>query len=151
MPGRSPQAHHGTAWTERTLPTNLGSVRTAEKELLERLADAGYDEDQCFAVRLAFEEALVNAMKHGNRMDPRREVRIRYRITDECVEICVADEGAGFEPGGVPDPTTDENLQRPCGRGIMLIRSYMDEVAYEPPGNEVHMVKYRQPSEAAQG
>ncbi len=143
MPGRSPQAHHGTAWTERVLPTNLMAVRTAERELLNRLAAAGYDDDHRFAVRLAFEEALVNAMKHGNRMDPRRTVRVRYRVTDECVEICVADEGGGFEPGCVPDPTTDENLQRPCGRGIMLIRSYMDEVAYEPPGNEVYMLKYR--------
>ena len=143
MPGRSPETDNRAPWTEKVLPTNRGVVRATEREVLGRLAEVGYDDDHRFAVRLAFEEALVNAMKHGNRMDPRRFVRLAYRISEECVEIRVTDEGVGFQPCGVPDPTRDENLQRPCGRGIMLMRSYMDEVDYSPSGNEVLMVKYR--------
>ena len=143
MPGRSPETDSRAPWIEKVLPTNLGVIRASEREILALLAGLGYNDDHRFAVRLAFEEALVNAMKHGNRMDPRRSVRLAYRASEECVEIRVTDEGPGFRPNGVPDPTRDENLQRPCGRGIMLMRSYMDKVAYSPSGNEVLMVKYR--------
>jgi len=133
------------AWTEKILPTNLAGIRESERDLLARMAAVGYDEDHRFAVRLAFEEAMVNAMKHGNKMDPSRSVTLSYRVSPERVEIRVADEGPGFDPGGVPDPTADENLNKPCGRGIMLMRCYMDEVAYSSSGKEVRMVKYRQP------
>jgi serine/threonine-protein kinase RsbW len=137
------EAHDRGPWVERRLPTNLRIIRPTEREVLAHLVEHGYDDDRRFAVRLALEEALVNAMKHGNRLDPGRSVRLAYRVTDECVEIRVADEGNGFTVAGVPDPTRDENLQRPCGRGIMLMRSYMDAVEYSPAGNEVRMVKYR--------
>jgi len=133
------------AWTEKVLPTNLSAVRETEREVLGLLRDLQYDEDHLFAVRLALEEALVNAMKHGNGFDPNLSVYVWYRATPERVEIRVADEGRGFDPGGVPDPTADENLERPCGRGIMLMRCYMDEVTFSREGNEVSMVKHRQP------
>jgi serine/threonine-protein kinase RsbW len=133
------------AWTERILPTDLAVIRESERDLLARLAAMGYDEDHRFAVRLAFEEAMVNAMKHGNKMDRSLSVTLSYRVSPERVEIRVADEGRGFNPGSVPDPTADENLNKPCGRGIMLMRCYMDEVAYSSSGREVRMVKYRQP------
>jgi len=140
-----PQTDDLGAWTERVLPTDLQAVRGAEREVLGRLRDLGYDEDHLFAVRLALEEALVNAMKHGNGFDPNRSVYVWYRASPERVEIRVADEGGGFDPTGVPDPTADENIERPCGRGIMLMRCYMDEVDFSDRGNEVSMVKYRQP------
>jgi len=145
VPSRRRPSGDSQAWTEKTLPTHLGAIRSVEAELMARLRDLGYDEDHRFAVRLAFEEALVNAMKHGNRMDPSRQVRLRYCATPECVEIHVADDGAGFNPASIPDPTADENLRKPCGRGIMLMRSYMDEVSYSCSGQEVHMIKYRNP------
>ena len=142
MSAGSPESGDRCGWKEKALPTRLDAIREAEREVLGRLAECGYDEDHRFAIRLAFEEAVVNAMKHGNRMDPTRCVRLTYRISPERAEIRVADEGPGFDPGLVPDPTRDENLQRPCGRGIMLIRAYMDEVSYSPAGSEVRMVKY---------
>ena len=145
MPAGSPQTDDLGAWTEKVLPTNLSTVRQTEREVLGCLRDLGYDEDHLFAVRLALEEALVNAMKHGNGFDPDRSVYVWYRASAERVEIRVADEGRGFDPGGVPDPTSDENLERPCGRGIMLMRCYMDEVVFSPKGNEVSMVKHHQP------
>jgi len=141
----TPQTDDLGAWTEKVLPTNLSAVRQMEREVLGCLRDLGYDEDHLFAVRLALEEALVNAMKHGNGFDPDRSVYVWYRASRDRVEIRVADEGCGFDPGGVPDPTADENLERPCGRGIMLMRCYMDEVAFSPKGNEVSMVKHHQP------
>jgi len=84
------------------------------------------------------------ACESGTAPGPAAEtVRLAYHVSPERVEIRVADEGAGFDPASVPDPTADENLMRPCGRGIMLMRSYMDEVTFSPVGNEVHMVKCR--------
>lgn len=145
MPTEASKTDDLGAWTEKILPTDLAGIRESERDLLARLAAVGYDEDHRFAVRLAFEEAMVNAMKHGNKMDPSRSVTLSYRVSPERVEIRVADEGPGFDPGGVPDPTADENLNKPCGRGIMLMRCYMDEVAYSSSGKEVRMVKYRQP------
>jgi len=145
VPTDSPSPEPGGEWTERVLPTDLAAVREAEREVLGRLRDLGYDDDHLFAVRLALEEALVNAMKHGNAFDPRRTVHVRYRASPERVEICVADEGTGFNPDAVPDPTAEENIERPCGRGIMLMRCYMDEVTFSAKGNEVSMVKYRRP------
>jgi serine/threonine-protein kinase RsbW len=130
-------------WVEKTLPTTLDAIRDVEAEVIEHMRALGYDEDQRFAVRLASEEALVNAMKHGNRMDPSRRVRLCYRVLPDRVEIRVCDEGRGFNPSDVPDPTADENLHKPCGRGIMLMRSYMDKVTYDGSGREVHMVKHR--------
>ncbi|HUS44646.1 MAG TPA: ATP-binding protein [Phycisphaerae bacterium] len=145
MTSNPPKTDDLGAWTERVLATDLAEIRAAERDVLTRLRELAYDDDHLFAVRLAFEEALVNAMKHGNQLDPSRSVRIAYRISPERVEIRVADEGTGFNPGVVPDPTSDENLEKPCGRGIMLMRCYMDKVEFSPQGNEVFMVKNRQP------
>ena len=145
MPAGAPQTDDLGPWTEKVLPTTLSAVRQTEREVLGLLCDLGYDEDHLFAVRLALEEALVNAMKHGNGFDPERSVFVWYRASPERVEIRVADEGGGFDPDTVPDPTADENLERPCGRGIMLMRCYMDRVAFSPEGNEVSMVKHREP------
>jgi serine/threonine-protein kinase RsbW len=140
---RSPDTDNAYPWTEKVLPTQLEAIREVEGDIIDRLAQVDYDEDLQFAIRLAFEEAVVNAMKHGNRMDPARKVLLTYRVSPECIEIRVRDEGEGFDPGCVPDPTIDENLQRPCGRGIMLMRSYMDTVQYACRGKEVQMVKFR--------
>ncbi len=143
MPKPTADTRDPAGWTEEVLPTRLSAIRESERRVLARLTELGYGEDCRFAVRLAIEEALINAMKHGNRMEESRKVRLAYRVLADRVEIRVADEGAGFQPACIPDPTVDENLQRPCGRGIMLMRSYMDEVTYATNGTEVQMVKYR--------
>ena len=91
----------------------------------------------------ALEEALSNAIRHGNRFDANKKITVSSCVGAEQTAITVADEGEGFDPGAVPDPTVDENLEKPCGRGIMLMRAYMDEVMYNKAGNEVRMVKHR--------
>jgi len=109
--------------------------------LLEELQQNDYSEVAVFAVRLAVEEAINNAVKHGNAMDPCKTVEFTYEVTRECVDIKVCDEGPGFDYSHVPDPTLAENLDKPTGRGVMLMRAYMDTVEYNEKGNELHMVK----------
>ena len=110
--------------------------------MLEELQEKGYSQVAVFAVRLAVEEALNNAIRHGNAMDPAKTAELVYEVTNEQVEIRVSDEGSGFDCHEVPDPTLDENLDKPTGRGLMLMRAYMDTVEYNQKGNELHMVKF---------
>ena len=107
----------------------------------------GFGEAASFAIRLALEEALVNGFRHGNKGDPTKSVTVRCAIDAQGAEIEVTDEGEGFDPGSVPDPTAEENIEIPSGRGIMLMRAYMSEVEYLPPGNRLR-IRYRKPAEA---
>jgi serine/threonine-protein kinase RsbW len=126
---------------KRVIPSDVKAARRAAEEILVHVQACGYGEDVCFAIRLALEEALINAIKHGNRFDHAKHIVVSADVAPDRTAITVADEGTGFTPGDVPDPTVDENLEKPCGRGIMLMRHYMDEVEYNQRGNEVRMVK----------
>ena len=119
----------------------MESGRQAEQRLLKEVARHGYSETAIFAIRLALEEALANAIRHGNRSDPAKKVEINYEIDDHRALITITDQGDGFNPSQVPDPTTDENLAKENGRGIMLMRAYMDEVHYNARGNQVQILK----------
>jgi serine/threonine-protein kinase RsbW len=112
-----------------------------QSEIIALAQSCEFSEHEIFAIRLAIEEALVNAIKHGNGSDPTKKVRIEYEITPDEVRIRIEDEGPGFDPGSVPDPTCPEFLERPCGRGLMLMRYYMSEVGYNKRGNRVEMLK----------
>ena len=136
---------------ELCIPSELSYARQVEQNLIAELRKYKYPEDCLFAVRLSLEEALSNAIKHGNRFDPDKEVTVRFSVGPEKVKLVITDQGCGFDPVTVPDPTTDEHLEDPNGRGIMLIRAYMDEVFYNEQGNEVRMVKWIVPSEPKQG
>jgi serine/threonine-protein kinase RsbW len=94
-----------------------------------------------FCIKLALEEALVNAIKHGNQFDRSKKVHVSYRLLADRFEVAVSDDGPGFDPAEVPDPTAVENIERPCGRGLMLMRHYMSEVAYNSRGNGVTMCR----------
>jgi serine/threonine-protein kinase RsbW len=107
------------------------------------MEEFGYAKKDLFAVRLALEEALVNAVKHGNRGDPKKEARLRYHVNAECVLLEVEDEGGGFDPSAVPDPLAPENLERPCGRGLFLIRKYMTWVRHNERGNCIILCKHK--------
>jgi serine/threonine-protein kinase RsbW len=106
-----------------------------------------YGPKDIFAVKLGLEEAISNALKHGNRRDPAKQVRIGYRVTADRVVAQVADEGAGFDPGAVPDPLAVEYRERHCGRGIFLMRAYMTWVVFNARGNEVTLCRVRSPAE----
>ncbi len=124
-----------------SISSELSSARQVEQRLITELRRQNYPDDCLFAVRLALEEALSNAIKHGNRLDPDKTVTVRFAVEPEKVQLIITDQGQGFDPAAVPDPTTDDHLEDPSGRGITLMRAYMDEVIYNSCGNEVRMVK----------
>ena len=98
-------------------------------------------EDMLFDIKLAVQEAVVNAVEHGNRCDPDRMIYVTCEADDERLVLCIRDEGDGFDPCDIPDPTLPENILKEHGRGIFLMRSLCDEVRYSPKGNEVTLVK----------
>ncbi len=121
------------------------------EQILSRLEQSGYNKEDVFAVHLAIEEAFVNAVKHGNKMDASRTVKIEYAAGPEEIEIWLTDEGAGFDPESVPDPRSGQNIYKPEGRGLLLIRSYMDEVSFNDQGNSIRMVRYKHRPGAVEG
>lgn len=134
---------------EVTIPSDTAQGQAVQERIVKMLEDLDFPTRDVFGVRLALEEALVNAIKHGNRMDPAKQVRIHWAINSESVRIEIEDEGTGFRPEDIPDPTAEENLEKPSGRGIMLMRAFMSEVGYNASGNRVTLVKRRDPSGAA--
>jgi len=118
-------------------------LREPCERLLSVLEEKGYTQDDMFAVHLALEEAFLNAVKHGNKMDPAKTVVLEYLVDGEKVEIQMLDEGPGFDPCSIPDPRTGENLYRPEGRGLLLMSAYMDVVEYNERGNGLRMVRYK--------
>jgi len=110
-------------------------------EILALMQQAGYSEKDLFSMRLAMEEAIVNAIKHGNSDDPAKAVQVRYRVTDREVVTEIEDEGPGFDPRTVPDPRAPDNLVCEGGRGLLLMRSYMTWIRYNERGTCVTMCK----------
>ena len=110
--------------------------------ILSELKANNFSRQDIFAVHLAIEEAFINAVKHGNKMDENKEVEINYSVTGEKVEIAVSDPGDGFDPDNVPDPRCGDNIYKTEGRGLFLIRSYMDRVEFNDRGNSIDMIKY---------
>lgn len=126
---------------EVIVSNDLAATKHAERAVLEEAARCGFCENTAFAIKLALEEAFTNAFRHGNKCDPRKHIIVRYEVTAEHIEIEVEDEGDGFDPNQVPDPTQPEFIDRPHGRGIMLMRAYLDAVEYNASGNAVRLVK----------
>jgi len=134
-----------------TIPSDPAEARRVQDDI-ERLLHARHiNEREVFSIKLALEEALVNAIKHGNQMDRTKKVRIAYQLHADRFDVHITDEGPGFDPSDVPDPTAFENLERPCGRGLMLMRHYMTEVAFNERGNSVAMSKVFRASPASNG
>lgn len=127
---------------ERIPSTPIEGKRIIDS-LLSELERHKWDEKDRFSVHLAVEEALVNAIKHGNQDDSRRFVDVDVRVSTTLVRIEIEDEGSGFDPCEVPDPTEDDNLELPSGRGLMLMRSFMNIVEFNERGNRVRMEKSR--------
>lgn len=121
------------------------------KQILSKLEAHNFGKDDIFAVHLTLEEAFLNAVKHGNKMDPTKKVKVDYSVDSDKVEICITDEGEGFEPDGVADPRFGSGLFEPGGRGLLLMNSYMDTVKYNERGNSVYMVRYKEKPDMTSG
>jgi serine/threonine-protein kinase RsbW len=128
-----------------TLESDLASVDPVEAkaELLAR--DAGFDEDTASQIAMVAREAVINAILHGNKQDPAKQVQVSFELNDESLRIEIADEGPGLDPDTVPDPLAPENILRSSGRGIFLMRAIMDEVHFHQldPGTEIELIKHR--------
>lgn len=112
-------------------------------EVLEELQSRHWTKHDVFSIHLAMEEALVNAIIHGNRLDPEKRVRVCCQMSPELIRIRITDQGEGFDADAVPDPTDSCHIESPSGRGILLIRAFMSRVAYNSMGNSVMMEKER--------
>mgnify|MGYP000892282332 CR=1 FL=1 len=130
-------------YTEITVLSSLEKVRAIEEQILAGANSIGYNAADMFAIKLCLEEALTNAVRHGNCGDISKSVKVRYCICESALEVFVEDQGKGFRPEEVPDPRSEENISRPGGRGLLLMRAYMDTLDYLGRGNIVHMVKKR--------
>ena len=124
-----------------TIPSDPVEARRVQEDIEHLLRRNHFCDHDIFGIKLALEEALVNAIKHGNQMDPHKKVHISYQVRPDLFDIHITDEGGGFDPCDVPDPTVAENLERPCGRGLMLMRYYMSQVTFSSTGNSVRMSK----------
>jgi len=128
------------------LESTLESVNQAEEVATHIASKAGFDEDEVARISMAVREAAVNAVLHGNAYDPNKKVTVGFENTDGTLVITVSDEGKGLDLANVPDPLAPENLLKQSGRGIFLIRSFMDEVRIRSlePGTEITMIKHVQ-------
>lgn len=118
----------------------------AKQRIIEAMEAVGFNNRSAFAVRLALDEAICNAIKHGNRHDPNKKVHVAATVTQRQIEIVVEDQGSGFSRPDVPDPRKEENLEKCSGRGIFLIESYMDKVEWSHGGRRLRMARMNQES-----
>lgn len=126
------------------LPSETAAGLKIQERIIDELRENGFSEKVLFGVRLSLEEAIINAIKHGNKLDPNKQVHVRYTINDKHFLIEIEDQGPGFDPVDIPDPTAPENLERPSGRGLLLMRAYMTECDFLSRGNICRMRRIRE-------
>lgn len=127
-----------------TLDSTLETVDIAEQAAGEVAAASGFGEDEVLQIAMAVREAAVNAVLHGNAYDPEKKVQLDFERTKGDLVITIRDQGKGLDPGKIPDPLASENLLKTSGRGIFLIRSFMDVVEIHPSqsGTELKLIKH---------
>jgi serine/threonine-protein kinase RsbW len=131
---------------QRTLriPSDTSVGHQVQEQILDELKADGFSEPVLFGIRLSMEEAIINAIKHGNKLDPEKSVRVSYTIDAAEFVVEIEDEGPGFKPADIPDPTAPENLERPSGRGLLLMRAFMTECDFLSRGNICRMRRIRE-------
>ncbi|MFA5060573.1 MAG: ATP-binding protein [Candidatus Omnitrophota bacterium] len=123
-------------------PSDLRKIKDASQKVLSTLDDLKLNKSDLFDIKLCFEEALINGIKHGNKGDIQLNIEAEVIKAEKYLEIIVRDQGSGFDFSHCVDPTKEENLIKTCGRGVFLIHKLMDKVRYEKKGSCVHMIKY---------
>ena len=127
------------------IPSKFPAGRDVQKRIVDKVTRLGYTSQSQFGIKVALEEALINAIKHGNREHPKKKVRIAVKATPKQLEVVIEDEGPGFNRKSVPDPTLKENLEKCTGRGILLIEAYMTSVKWSHGGRRLKMIKKNEP------
>jgi serine/threonine-protein kinase RsbW len=136
---------HQVTGVDTFLESSLQSVDGAEQMALEVARQVGFPEDELHKISMAVREAVVNAVVHGNRYNANKRVHLEVAGEPDRMTVIVTDEGDGFDPSTLPDPLAEENLLHQSGRGILLIRAFVDEFSAapaSPAGTAVRMVKY---------
>ncbi len=151
MPSR-PKAPVNGAGSDRpirlhfVIPSDFAQSRRVQDSIFAAVAEKNWPEDDIFGLRMAMEEAMVNAIKHGNQLNPGKSVTVDATVTAAGVEVSILDQGPGFDRSSVPDPTLEENLLKPSGRGILMIESYTDRAKWTEAGRRLTLTKARQVS-----
>jgi len=130
--------------TRLVLPSHIEAVADAAAAVMDLIRNCGVSEELSFGIEMAVRESLTNAMVHGNQEDESKSVEVIFNCHDNELEIKVRDQGEGFDPASVPDPTNAENLLKTSGRGIFLMRTFMDEIEWRnrpEGGTAVRMTK----------
>ena len=122
-----------------TIASDYAAVRVVQDRIMAEVERCGFDAQGQFAIKLALEEGLINAIKHGNKLDPAKRVHVEWSCTPAELDVQIEDEGAGFERVDVPDPTLEENIEKCSGRGILLIEAYMTSVGWSHGGRRMRM------------
>ena len=142
-------SENGFPGIQLSIGSRFENIELVQVVVEESLGRTELDEDSRYWIGIAVREALANAIKHGNRQDPRKRVAVGFRVEEDVVTISVADEGEGFDPGSVGNPLEPDNLLRPDGRGIFYMNRFMDEIFYDfgsAGGTTVTMKKRIEPS-----
>jgi serine/threonine-protein kinase RsbW len=130
--------------TELKLESSIDSIARAADVAAQVVRRFGFNEEAAFGIDMAVREAVTNAVLHGNKRDESKTVEVTFRGSPQVIEITVRDQGQGFNPGDVPDPTDPQNLMKANGRGLLFMRTFMDEIEYtrHPQGGTVvRMIK----------
>lgn len=131
-------------WTfQREIPSDTSVGSALITDLLDAMTEREWPATDLFRTQLAYEEAIVNAIRHGNRCDAEKTVTVEMTCDSERVVIKITDQGEGFDPKQIPDPRQDELLEAPGGRGVLLISEIMSDVTYNDRGNQITMVKMK--------
>lgn len=143
-------SEHAWSWTKCTsFPSRQGAHQPCMQEIVAELERLGWADRDLFGIHLALEESLSNAIRHGNRLDPAKLVKVECKASPNRFWLRVKDEGCGFRPEKVPDCTAQENLECPGGRGLALMKAFMTHVEYNKDGNCVVMEKVRTAEDAS--
>ena len=125
----------------QTFSSDLHISADVQKEIQQLWQDRGMSDMDLPDMQLALEEGLANAIKHGNKLDDSKKVTVECYLDGDIVRVVIQDEGEGFDLTDVPDPTLPENLDKPSGRGVMLMKAFMDDVLYNECGNQRTFIK----------
>jgi anti-anti-sigma factor len=131
-----------------SIASDFGFVELAELATNNLARMVGFDEDTSMWISMAIRESVINAIKHGNKLDPGKRVDVQYTVSSDGLTVRINDQGDGFNPESIPNPLDPENLLKPTGRGIFYMKTFMDEVEYSPRpggGTIVRLTKWKDP------
>lgn len=125
------------------IPSDTTEGLAVQEKIIGMMEKHEYSMRDIFAMRLSLEEAITNAIRHGNAGHPDKKVTVKADVSDAKLRVEVEDEGEGFDPGDVPDPTAEDFIERPSGRGLLLMRAYLNFVEYSNGGRRITMERER--------